>query len=63
MTLLIDPPNSPGHGRLWSHLASDESFDELHRFTDTFDRLDHESALTNDQRCALGPPGSDVGED
>lgn len=32
MTLLIDPPNSAGHGRLWSHLASDESFDELHRF-------------------------------
>jgi muramoyltetrapeptide carboxypeptidase len=32
VTLLIDPPNSPGHGRLWSHLASDESFDELHRF-------------------------------
>ena len=35
MTLLIDPPNSPGHGRLWSHLASDESFDELHRFAAT----------------------------
>ncbi len=34
MTLLIDPPNSPGHGRLWSHLASDESFDELHRFAE-----------------------------
>ena len=32
MTLLIDPPNAEGHGRLWSHLASDESFDELHRF-------------------------------
>lgn len=32
MTLLIDPPNSPGHGRMWSHLASDRSFDELHRF-------------------------------
>ncbi len=32
MTLLIDPPNSPGHGRLWSHLVSDESYDELHRF-------------------------------
>ena len=30
--LLIDPPNSPGHGRLWSHLASDASYDELHRF-------------------------------
>jgi len=32
VTLLIDPPNSPGHGRLWSHLASDTSYDELHRF-------------------------------
>ena len=32
MTLLIDPPNSPGHGRLWSHLASDTSYDELHAF-------------------------------
>jgi muramoyltetrapeptide carboxypeptidase len=35
LTLLIDPPNSPGHGRLWSHLASDESFEELHRFAAT----------------------------
>jgi muramoyltetrapeptide carboxypeptidase len=32
VTLLIDPPNSPGHGRMWSHLASDASYDELHRF-------------------------------
>lgn len=32
MTLLIDPPGSPGHGRLWSHLASDTSFEELHAF-------------------------------
>ena len=32
MTLIIDPPNSPGHGRLWSHLASDRSYDELHAF-------------------------------
>jgi len=30
--ILIDPPNAPGHGRLWSHLASDESYDELHEF-------------------------------
>ena len=30
--ILIDPPNAPGHGRLWSHLASDESYDELHAF-------------------------------
>ena len=32
MTLLIDPPNSAGHGRLWSHLSSDSSFEEVHRF-------------------------------
>jgi len=32
VTLLIDPPNAAGHGRLWSHLASDESYEELHRF-------------------------------
>ncbi|MEU1825579.1 DUF4031 domain-containing protein [Streptomyces abikoensis] len=32
MTLYIDPPNWPGHGRMWSHLVSDVSFDELHTF-------------------------------
>lgn len=32
MTVLIDPPNAAGHGRLWSHLASDASYDELHAF-------------------------------
>ena len=32
MTLLIDPPNATGHGRLWSHLASDTSYAELHDF-------------------------------
>jgi hypothetical protein len=30
--ILIDPPNAAGHGRLWSHLASDDSYDELHDF-------------------------------
>jgi len=30
--ILIDPPNAPGRGRLWSHLASDTSYDELHAF-------------------------------
>jgi len=30
--ILIDPPNAPGHGRLWSHLASDTSYVELHDF-------------------------------
>jgi hypothetical protein len=30
--ILIDPPTWPGHGRLWSHLVSDESYEELHEF-------------------------------
>lgn len=32
--LLIDPPAWPAHGRLWSHLVSDTSFDELHAFAE-----------------------------
>jgi muramoyltetrapeptide carboxypeptidase len=32
MTLIIDPPHVEGHGLLWSHVASDRSFEELHRF-------------------------------
>ena len=32
MTVYIDPPTSPGHGRLWSHLVSDTSYAELHEF-------------------------------
>ena len=28
----IDPPLAEGRGRLWSHLASDTSYDELHAF-------------------------------
>lgn len=30
--ILIDPPNAHGRGRLWSHLASDASYEELHAF-------------------------------
>jgi hypothetical protein len=30
--ILIDPPVWPGHGKLWSHLVSDVSYDELHVF-------------------------------
>ncbi|WP_296605360.1 DUF4031 domain-containing protein [Nocardioides sp.] len=33
--ILIDPPNAAGYGRLWSHLASDVSYDELHAFAAT----------------------------
>jgi hypothetical protein len=32
VTLYIDPPVWPGHGRVWSHLVSDVSYDELHAF-------------------------------
>jgi Protein of unknown function (DUF4031) len=30
--ILIDPPVWPGWGRVWSHLVSDSSLDELHAF-------------------------------
>ncbi|GAA4378988.1 DUF4031 domain-containing protein [Nocardioides caricicola] len=30
--ILIDPPQVPSRGRLWSHLASDTSYEELHAF-------------------------------
>lgn len=30
--ILIDPPTWPAHGRLWSHVISDTSLEELHAF-------------------------------
>jgi hypothetical protein len=30
--VLIDPPRWPAHGRVWSHLVSDSTLDELHQF-------------------------------
>jgi Protein of unknown function (DUF4031) len=32
--ILVDPPTWPAHGRLWSHLASDTSYAELHAFAE-----------------------------
>jgi muramoyltetrapeptide carboxypeptidase len=32
VSILIDPPMVPAHGRLWSHLVSDTSYEELHAF-------------------------------
>ena len=32
MAIWIDPPSWPAHGRLWSHLISDSSYQELHDF-------------------------------
>ena len=33
--ILLDRPTWPAHGRLWSHLASDTSYAELHAFAAT----------------------------
>lgn len=35
MTVLIDQPMWPAHDTLWSHLVSDASLDELHRFAES----------------------------
>jgi hypothetical protein len=32
VAIMIDPPAVPSRGRLWSHVASDTSYDELHAF-------------------------------
>ncbi len=32
MAVLVDAPMWPAHGRLWAHLVSDRSLDELHAF-------------------------------
>ena len=32
MTVLVDDPIWPAHGRLWAHLVSDANLDELHAF-------------------------------
>ncbi|WP_181787387.1 DUF4031 domain-containing protein [Streptomyces phytophilus] len=35
MTIYVDPPTWPGHGRMWSHLVSDVSYEELHAFAES----------------------------
>ncbi|WP_221584357.1 DUF4031 domain-containing protein [Microbacterium sp. G2-8] len=32
MTILVDSPLWPAHGRYWSHLVSDSDLEELHAF-------------------------------
>jgi hypothetical protein len=32
VSVLIDPPRWPAHGRLWAHLVSDSNLAELHEF-------------------------------
>ena len=59
MTLFIDAPTWPGHGRLWSHLVSDASYAELHAFAAglglperAFDR-DHYDVVSDRYAAAL----------
>lgn len=35
VTVLVDDATWPWRGRLWAHLASDESLEELHTFAET----------------------------
>ncbi|KJQ54971.1 DUF4031 domain-containing protein [Microbacterium sp. SA39] len=37
MTVLVDDPLWPAHGRLWAHLVSDADLDELHAFAKAHD--------------------------
>ena len=37
MTVLVDDPIWPAHGRLWAHLVSDDSLQELHAFARSHD--------------------------
>ncbi|MCM2577231.1 DUF4031 domain-containing protein [Streptomyces meridianus] len=67
MTVYIDPPTWPGHGRLWSHLISDVSFDELHAFAErlgaprrAFER-DHYDVPSERYRDAVGLGAVEVG--
>jgi hypothetical protein len=34
MAILVDPPIWPTRGRLWCHLVSDTSYDELHEMAE-----------------------------
>ncbi|MCI2239917.1 DUF4031 domain-containing protein [Paenibacillus sp. TRM 82003] len=37
VSVLVDPPRYPAHGRWWAHLASDSSLEELHAFAAALD--------------------------
>lgn len=41
MTVLIDPPFWPAYDRLWSHLVSDSSYEELTTFAKSVGLPDH----------------------
>lgn len=59
--ILIDPPRWPAHGTLFSHLVSDASLDELHRFAASvgvnaraFDHDHYDVRLASYDACVEG---------
>ncbi|SES26439.1 DUF4031 domain-containing protein [Streptomyces qinglanensis] len=67
MTVYIDPPIWPGHGRMWSHVVSDLSYEELHVFAAgigcpprAFDR-DHYDVPSTLYETAVGAGAVPVG--
>jgi hypothetical protein len=67
MTVFIDRPLWPARGRLWSHMVSDASYDELHAFAErlgvsrrAFDR-DHYDVPSEVYDAALGLGATPIG--
>ncbi|AXK35516.1 DUF4031 domain-containing protein [Streptomyces armeniacus] len=67
MTVYIDPPTWPGHGRMWSHMVSDSSYEELHAFAEAigcprraFDR-DHYDVPSERYAAAVRQGAVEVG--
>lgn len=65
--ILIDAPMWPAHGRLWAHLVSDDSLEELHRFAEenglpprSFD-LDHYDVPEERHAALVAAGASHVG--
>ncbi|GAA5151896.1 hypothetical protein GCM10025768_19050 [Microbacterium pseudoresistens] len=67
MAVLVDDPIWPAHGRLWAHMVSDESLDELHVFAQAhgiprraFD-LDHYDVPADSLRALIADGAQHVG--
>ena len=59
MTILVDEARWPWRGRLWAHLVSDESYEELHAFAASIGKSraafqgDHYDVDTAEREIAL----------
>ncbi|MBN9613926.1 MAG: DUF4031 domain-containing protein, partial [Actinobacteria bacterium] len=57
MAILIDPPQWPAHGTLWSHLVSDADYEELIRRWNEPHRRYHDERHLEDVLFALNQLG------